>query len=81
MKLPRDVSGRELVQVLQKLGYEVNRQKGSHIRLVCQTPSGNRPIVVPDHAALKVGTLARILNDVAGHLEIDRDEIVKILPS
>ena len=33
MKLPRDVSGDELGKRLGKLGYEITRQTGSHIRL------------------------------------------------
>jgi hypothetical protein len=33
MKLPRDVSGTDLVKALRSLGYEVDRQRGSHIRI------------------------------------------------
>ena len=35
-KLPRDVSGQELVAALAVLGYEVTRQTGSHVRLTTQ---------------------------------------------
>ncbi len=33
MKLPRNVSAQNLVKASKKLGYEVTRQTGSHIRL------------------------------------------------
>jgi predicted RNA binding protein YcfA (HicA-like mRNA interferase family) len=33
MKLPRDVDGQQLVKALRVLGYEVTRQRGSHIRI------------------------------------------------
>ena len=33
MKLPRDLSGDELAKALARLGYIVDRQTGSHIRL------------------------------------------------
>lgn len=33
MRLPRDLSGRELAKLLEKLGYRATRQKGSHVRL------------------------------------------------
>jgi len=33
MRLPRDLSGKDLIKALDKLGYEVTRQSGSHIRL------------------------------------------------
>ena len=34
MKLPRDLSGREVVKALKRLGFTVEHQQGSHIRLV-----------------------------------------------
>lgn len=33
MRLPRDLSGDELIKQLQKFGYEQTRQTGSHVRL------------------------------------------------
>ena len=33
MRLPRDISSTELIKLPQKLGNQVSRQKGSHIRL------------------------------------------------
>ena len=33
MKLPRDLTGLQLVKILEALGYQVTRQTGSHIRL------------------------------------------------
>jgi predicted RNA binding protein YcfA (HicA-like mRNA interferase family) len=33
MRLPRDLSGSDLVKALGRLGYRVTRQSGSHIRL------------------------------------------------
>jgi predicted RNA binding protein YcfA (HicA-like mRNA interferase family) len=32
MKIPRDVSGSQLGKALRKLGYEMTRQRGSHMR-------------------------------------------------
>jgi predicted RNA binding protein YcfA (HicA-like mRNA interferase family) len=36
MRLPRDLSGAELVRRLQRLGYVPSRRSGSHIRLTTQ---------------------------------------------
>jgi predicted RNA binding protein YcfA (HicA-like mRNA interferase family) len=33
MKLPRDISGVDLAKRLGRIGYEVTRQAGSHLRL------------------------------------------------
>jgi predicted RNA binding protein YcfA (HicA-like mRNA interferase family) len=78
MKLPRDVSGADLAKRLGRLGYEVTRQTGSHLRLTT-TEGGQHHVTIPNHDPLKVGTLAGILNDVAAHLEISRDELVQRL--
>lgn len=79
MKLPRDLSGSELAKALSRIGYRVTRQSGSHIRLTIDVPSQHH-VTVPAHDPLKVGTLSGILNDVAAHLKIDRDELLRRLP-
>lgn len=54
--LPR-VSGAEVVRALERLGFVVARQRGSHIVM----RRGWTGCVVPNHRELKVGTLAGIL--------------------
>jgi predicted RNA binding protein YcfA (HicA-like mRNA interferase family) len=60
-KLPRDVSAREVIRVLQRIGFSVDRQAGSHITLIRGNPFAR--VTVPNHAAIKPGMLKRILND------------------
>jgi len=55
-KLPR-VSGAEVVRALQRLGFAVARQRGSHIVM----RRGSSGCVVPNHRELKAGTLAGVL--------------------
>lgn len=76
MKLPRDISGSDLIKALSSLGYEVTRQTGSHIRLTT-TEGGEHHVTIPQHDPLRVGTLAGILNDVAAHLGLSRDELMR----
>lgn len=57
--LPR-ISGRELVAVLVKVGYEVDRQRGSHI-VLRQLAVPHRRLVVPDHKEIAKGTLRAII--------------------
>jgi predicted RNA binding protein YcfA (HicA-like mRNA interferase family) len=78
MKLPRDLSGAELAKSLGRVGYRVTRQTGSHMRLTADLPTPHH-VTIPVHDPLKVGTLAAILGDVAGHLQIDRDELLRRL--
>jgi predicted RNA binding protein YcfA (HicA-like mRNA interferase family) len=59
------VSGRRLVKVLEAEGWEVVRQRGSHVRL---RKDGRRlALVVPLHRELKRGTVAGILRDAGLH--------------
>jgi len=78
MRLPRDVSGRELAKAVGILGYQVTRQTGSHIRLTT-TRNGEHHITIPAHDPLKVGTLAAILGNIAAHFELARDEVAKTI--
>ena len=55
-KLPR-ISGDEAVRALERLGFAVARQKGSHVVL----RRGASGCVVPLHRELKTGTLAGVL--------------------
>ena len=78
MKLPRDLSGADLAKALGRVGYQVTRQTGSHIRLTTAMPSEHH-VTVPAHDPLKVGTLAAVLCEVATHLQVDRQELAKRL--
>ncbi len=78
MRLPRDLSGTELAAALGRLGYEITRQKGSHIRLTTQR-GGEHHVTVPLHRPLRIGTVAGILKEVADHLGIDRDALERQL--
>ncbi len=60
MKLPQ-ISGVELIKKLQKFGFVVVRQRGSHIRLEKNTPTEIIKITVPNHSNLKKGTLHHII--------------------
>ena len=66
MRLPRDISGRELAQALHALDYAVTRTTGSHMRLTTQT-DGEHHETIPAHDPLKTGTLAAILRGIAAH--------------
>ncbi len=78
MRLPRDVSGRDLARALARLGYEVDHQTGSHLRLTTHQ-GGEHHLTVPAHDPLKIGTLSAILRDVAAHAGLTRDELLKEL--
>jgi predicted RNA binding protein YcfA (HicA-like mRNA interferase family) len=55
------MSANEVIQRLEKLGFSKARQRGSHIILKKQTPSGEVGCVVPLHKQLAIGTLRGII--------------------
>ncbi|MFQ5723047.1 MAG: type II toxin-antitoxin system HicA family toxin [Terriglobia bacterium] len=57
------LSGSDLIGALEKIGYRVVRQRGSHVRLRDNTNPRHRPVTVPLHKELKRGLLRSILRD------------------
>jgi predicted RNA binding protein YcfA (HicA-like mRNA interferase family) len=62
--LPR-VSGAQAVRALERLGFVVARQRGSHIVM----RRGSVGCVVPNHRELKTGTLAGVLKQAGVSVE------------
>lgn len=56
----------------------MTRETGSHMRLTTQQ-GGEHHVTIPDHASLRIGTLASILGDVAGHLGLERAALATVL--
>lgn len=76
MRLPRDLTGAQLVKALEKrFEYRLTRQTGSHMRLTCRS-AGEHHVTIPKHDPLKIGTLSAILTDVAEHHKISRDQLL-----
>jgi predicted RNA binding protein YcfA (HicA-like mRNA interferase family) len=71
-KLPI-ISGLECVKALQKIGFVVDRQRGSHIILVREEP--RTTISVPDHKELDRGTLRGIIRQAG----LSVDEFIELL--
>ncbi|MFH0934914.1 MAG: type II toxin-antitoxin system HicA family toxin [Pseudomonadota bacterium] len=78
MKLPRDLTGAQLIKSLDRLGYQPTRQAGSHVRITCPLPKEHH-ITVPLHDPLRIGTLAAILAEIASHHSMTRDMLIRKL--
>jgi predicted RNA binding protein YcfA (HicA-like mRNA interferase family) len=73
--MPRDLSGATLIKALERLGYRVTRQTGSHIRLRTEV-NGEHHVTIPNHDPLRVGTLAAILSAIAAHHGLTRESLL-----
>ena len=77
-KLPQ-VSGDAVVGLLKSLGYEVVRQRGSHVRLRRTTSLGEHGITVPLHKVLAKGTLSDILSRTSLWNNISKEALIQRL--
>ena len=72
-------SGQKLIKLLKSIGYEVVRQRGSHIRLEKQTLVGIHKITIPNHKVIAKGTLNDIITKVSLWNQIPKSELLKML--
>lgn len=77
-RLPQ-VSGAALVKLLLILGYQVIRQKGSHIRLRKVSDLGEHNITVPNHDTVAKGTLNDILTRVSLWNSVPKEQLIERL--
>ena len=70
-KLPI-VSGKELVKILGKIGYEIDHQTGSHI--ILRHRETHKRLTVPDHKEISRGTLRAIIKQAG----LTREDFEKI---
>ena len=59
-KLPR-LSGKKVIKILSKIGFNVVRQRGSHVIMKKETSEGKFGLVVPNHKEIDRGTLLEII--------------------
>lgn len=71
MKLPL-VSGKDIIKLLQKEGFAVTRQKGSHVSLHKKIDNKTMLVVVPIKEEVKTGTLISIIKQAG----MTRDEFI-----
>jgi len=66
----RKISGKECLKILcNKFGFQIVRQRGSHVVIKKETPEGKVGTVVPIHPEIKIGTLKGILEQAKVNVE------------
>ena len=73
MSVSPTLSGKEVVAILKKAGFSIERQKGSNVFM---RHADGRATVVPVHAGESIGPglLSKILRDV----EMAKDDLLKL---
>lgn len=57
----RVLSGRDACRILEQHGFQIVRQRGSHIVMQRRTELGSVTVPIPDHAELRIGTLQSVI--------------------
>lgn len=70
------VSGKETIKALHKIGFSIVSQKGSHVKLTRIIESHNQTVIVPMHKIIKKGTLR---NGILKVISLSVEEFRKLL--
>jgi len=73
-KLPV-ISGSRAIKCFEKMGYQVVRQRGSHVRMHHKSDSTKQPLTIPRHKTLGKGLLRKLLRDA----QITTEELLELL--
>lgn len=74
-KLPQ-VSGKDTIKALQKIGFVIIHQRGSHVKLSRIIGNQKQTIIIPLQKTLKRGTLR---NGILKPINLSVEEFVKLL--
>jgi predicted RNA binding protein YcfA (HicA-like mRNA interferase family) len=66
------LSGQEVRQILERHGFHLVRQRGSHMVMQKSEGGGTMTIPVPDHPELRTGTLRSIIRQSGLEVEAFR---------
>ena len=76
MKLPRDLSGTEVAQLLARhYGYRVTRSRGSYMTVTLTAGGDQHQVTVPRHRVVRIGTLDAIIADVPAFLGLPKQAV------
>lgn len=74
--MPRLYSARVILSALQRAGFSIISQKGSHIKLYKREGDKNFTVIVPNHKEVAIGTFSSILNQ-AGMTRKELEKFIK----
>jgi len=74
-KLPQ-VSGKETIKALKKLGFIEVGQKGSHVKLARATSNQKQTVIIPMHKTIKSGTLR---NGILKPINLSVEDFIHLL--
>ena len=64
----KKLSGKEVVSIFKKFGFEVFNQKGSHVKLRRIKNASKEILIIPNHKELDTGTTRAILRQATKYI-------------
>ena len=64
----KQLSGEDIVNILQSFGFQVQSQKGSHIKLRRLVDGQKETLIIPNHSRLDTGTCRGILRQASQYI-------------
>lgn len=74
--MPKLYSARVVLSALQRAGFTIVSQKGSHIKLYRRTEDKVFTVIVPNHKEIAIGTFSSILKQ-AGMTKNELEKFIK----
>jgi predicted RNA binding protein YcfA (HicA-like mRNA interferase family) len=68
-KLKR-LSGDEVIKIFKNFNFEVNSQKGSHIKLRRIQNNQSETLIIPNHKEIDTGTLRAIIRQASRYINL-----------
>ena len=73
-KLPL-ISAKKAIKAFEEIGYQIIRQRDSHIRMRHKIDANKQPITIPNHKILRKGLLRKLLRDT----ELTVEDFLKLI--
>lgn len=71
----KTLSGKDVVKILTSFGFEVIKQKGSHMKLRRVILNNNETLIIENHKIIPVGTLKSVFNQASKY--ISKEDLYK----
>ena len=62
------LSSSEVIKILEKFGFQIHSQRGSHIKMRRVAKTGKETLTIPNHKQLDTGTCRAILRQASKYI-------------
>ena len=67
----KGLSGKEVIAILTRFGFEIHSQRGSHVKLRRVSAGGKETLTIVAHAQMDAGTLRAVFRQASRYIPAD----------